>query len=259
MATWFTSSIRLGGSSDDWGNSRHRRGGMCCMQMRLAEFCISIYPTRTLKRWTLQSGLGRRFSKRLWLFLIVILGVRCQVRCSHSPSCLPQEKEEELKRQEDRHLRQLLIHMIRQVTWNLRNMDSERQAKSGKYCTYMYVYYATQWLKHVEPYFSISTSDGTAFQVTLGTSSKHQQTSQLVSVVASSSQEQQRQENIELVERCASQEEQVGDPGPWLHVTPAVLTRSGAVFEQIQVLNQPEFIWHNLTHFPFFSIFFLIP
>lgn len=153
MATWFTSSIRLGGSSDDWGNSRHRRGGMCCMQMRLAEFCISIYPTRTLKRWTLQSGLGRRFSKRLWLFLIVILGVRCQVRCSHSPSCLPQEKEEELKRQEDRHLRQLLIRMIRQVTWNLRNMDSERQAKSGKYCTYMYVYYATQWLKHVEPYF----------------------------------------------------------------------------------------------------------
>ena len=90
--------------------------------------------------------------------------------------------------------------------------------------------------------FSISTSDGTAFQVTLGTSSKHQQTSQLVSVVASSSQEQQRQENIELVERCASHEEQVGDPGPWLHVTPAVLTRSGVVFEQIQVLNQPEFI-----------------
>ena len=82
MATWFTSSIRWGGSSGDWGNSRHRRGGMCCMQLRLAEFCISIYPTRTLKRWTLQSGLGRRFSKRLWLFLLSFLGsdVKSDVR-----------------------------------------------------------------------------------------------------------------------------------------------------------------------------------
>ena len=51
--------------------------------------------------------------------------------------------------------------------------------------------------------------------------------------MASSSQEQQRQENIELVERCASQEEQVGCPelhmaphgSTWLHVAPAVVTR----------------------------------